>query len=251
MRSDDSMKVRTVVFLSFMILIFVFSSGAANTVGGDHLWEKAFEIAATNENWIPGYVIHNEEVFSRLGIRKERTETHSLLARHDGRDVEVTFLKVLQNGRDITGDFITEFGESIILEEEDYRVEHPFRSSCTVRVDSEESNERQTINGRECVSYRITYENERGLWEGEAWIEAESGIPVAFHGILQSVPRDEKWYTLESLEVSTFFMSTESGDWYPEYAIVDSDIEVVIRLKKTYRGRIKETYTFSDYWRYE
>ena len=95
----------------------------------DPLWQKAVEIASANDNWVPGHVIHREEVYSRMGIRQEKTITHSELQRHEKPDVQVTFLTITQNGKDITEEFTREFGETVILEEDEYRVDHPFRSS--------------------------------------------------------------------------------------------------------------------------
>ncbi|NIQ17898.1 MAG: hypothetical protein GTN43_03755, partial [Candidatus Aenigmarchaeota archaeon] len=43
--------------------------------------------------------------------------------------MEAVFKKVIQNGEDITNQFKEEFYESIILEEQEYTVEHPFRVS--------------------------------------------------------------------------------------------------------------------------
>ena len=105
-----------------MLFIWI-STGAAWGTDQDPLWQKAVEIASANNNWVPGHVIHEEEVYSRIGIRQENTVTHSELQRHQNRDVEVTFLKILQNGRDITEAFTEEFGRTIILEEDEVGAE--------------------------------------------------------------------------------------------------------------------------------
>ena len=238
-----------------VLIIIILSTGLSTTAAWgsdqDPLWQKAVEIASANDNWVPGHVIHREEVYSRIGIRQEKTITHSLLQRYEKRDVEVTFLTINQNGKDITEEFTSEFGETVILEEDEYRVDHPFRSSSLASVEYHRLDKKKTIHGRKCIAYTFTYIDKRGTWEGTAWLEEGSGVPLFVQGKLVSVPFEESWYTLLGLEVATSFTTNENGSWYPESAIVDSRIEVVIKLFQSYKGRVKETYTFSKHWRYE
>jgi hypothetical protein len=229
--------------------------GAAYTVvrASDHdpLWQKAVKIASANDNWVPGYVVHREEVYSRIGIRQEKTITHSQLRRHEKPDVEVTFLTITQNGKDITEEFTSEFGRTVILEEDEYRVDHPFKAYSLGAVEYERLDKIKNIDGHRCIAYEFSYIDKRGTWKGTAWLEEESGVPRFVEGKLVSVPFEEGWYTLLGLEVATSFTTSDNGSWYPERAIVDSRIEVVIKLFQSYRGRVKETYTFSKHWRYD
>jgi hypothetical protein len=234
--------------LSFLFLAIVVSWTTAHAVGQDPLWQKALEIASHNDHWVPGYVVHNEEVFSRIGIRQEKTITHSRVTPHESREVEVTFLQILFNGRDITREFTDEFGTMMILDESEYRVEHPFRESVQSNVEYSRLDKTKNINGNHCLSYDFTYENEKGVWKGTAWIDETTGAPVKVEGVLLSVPLDERWYTTLGLEVTTVFTTDETGAWYPMEAVVDSEIEMVVRKTQTYRSRIRETYTFSEYW---
>jgi hypothetical protein len=165
--------------------------------------------------------------------------------------VKVTFLTITQNGKDITEEFTSEFGETVILEEEEYRVDHPFRSSALGNVEYERLDKRKNFQGQKCVGYDFTYVDKRGTWEGTAWLEEGSGIPRYVEGKLVTVPFEESWYTLLNLDVATSFTTSENGSWYAERAVVNSRIEVVIKLFQSYRGRVKETYTFSKHWRYE
>jgi hypothetical protein len=212
------------------------------------LWQKAVKVASENENWVPGTVIHIEEVYSRIGVRQELNETHSSLKYNNSGEVELTFQQVFQNGKDVTEEFITEFGKTLVLEESEYRVEHPFSDS-GMHVEYTRNGRRRKINGKDCVYFQFTYENEKGVWEGSAWIEEQSGVPVVVDGTLVSVPLDERWYTISKLSICTEYITTDSGAWYPEHAIVDSVIEVEGGFLQSYRGRIKETYNFEDYWR--
>ena len=248
MRNND-FKWATVLITVLFQSLLIFS--VVNASDQDQLWEKAVKIATANNSWVPGYVIHYEEVYSRLGIRQEVTETHSVLQRHDSGDVELTFLKIIQNGRDITEDFVQELGKTLILEESEYRVEHPFHNSPIHNVKYQPTDKNKQINGKKCVLYEFIYSNEKGTWEGSAWLEEESGIPVLVHGELVTVPLDEKWYILSDLKITTEYIINDSGYWYPESAIVDSHIEVDGGFLKTYKGRIKETYKFKDYWEYK
>jgi hypothetical protein len=223
----------------------------SSAVGEDPLWQKALAIASNNEKWVPGFVVHNEEVYSRLGIRQENTETRSELSPHRNREVTVRFLSIVQNGRDITEEFVEEFGESIVLEEHEYRVAHPFRSSAQDRVSYTRQKGKKRIEGSPCIPFEFVYENERGTWRGTAWLEEESGTPLLVEGTLETVPLEEKWYTIAGLETSTTFITDDRGGWYPLSAVVDSRIEVVTKLFQSYKSRVKETYTFRDYWWYD
>ncbi|MGQ9617026.1 MAG: hypothetical protein ACUVWJ_11585 [Spirochaetota bacterium] len=239
----------TIVFLFVLFLAtfgtIFFDTGAADN---DPLWEKAVEIASLNENWVPGYVIHNEAVYSKLGIRIENTETHSNLRKLQDGKVEVIFLKVLQNSRDITEQFKKEIGERIILEEDEYKVEHPFRSFLQQNVSFKRLNKRKVINRKNCVLYEFTYRNEQGTWQGVAWLEEKTGTPVLVQGRLITVPFKDEWCTISGLETTISFYSN-NGDWYPESSIIDSIVEIGDNPSDVYKGRVKETYEFRDYWR--
>jgi hypothetical protein len=237
--------------LFFLSLMLIMTGSTAYTVGQDPLWQRALEIASVNDHWVPGHIVHDEEVYSRIGIRQEKTETYSRITPHEGKEVEVTFLQILFNGRDITKEFTDEFGETMVLEESEYRVEHPFRSSVQANVSYSRLDKSKRIEGSQCVSYAFTYVNERGTWEGTAWLDEKTGTPVLVEGVLVSVPLDEKWYTISGLEITTTFTTDETGAWYPSQAVVDSQIEVVLKQTQTYRSRVKETYTFSEYWWYD
>jgi hypothetical protein len=256
MRSADTQAVtmgKRIVILFIVAAAVLLGEAFALVRAGNHdpLWEKAVKIASANDNWVPGYVVHREEVYSRIGIRQEKTITHSQLTRHEKPDVEVTFLTITQNGRDITEEFTSEFGKTVILEEDEYRVEHPFKTSSLGDVEYKRLDKKKNIDGHRCVAYDFTYVDKRGTWKGTAWLEEQSGVPRYVEGKLVSVPFEEGWYTLLGLEVATSFTINENGSWYPERAIVDSRIEVVIKLFQSYKGRVKETYTFSKHWRYD
>ncbi len=235
-------------FLSVFFFILLLAVSSASET--DNLWQKAVKVASENDNWVPGTVIHIEEVYSRIGVRQELNETYSSLQSNKSGEVELTFQRVIQNGRDVTEEFVQEFGETLVLEESEYCVEHPFSDS-VLHVEYVQKGRRRRINGENCVLYEFTYKNEKGTWEGSAWIEEQSGVPVVVDGTLVSVPLDEKWYTVSKLSISTEYISTASGEWYPQRATVDSVIEVEGDFLQSYKGRIKETYDFEDYWRVE
>jgi hypothetical protein len=245
--------MRRVLWIIPILSVLLCSTLGSTThaVGQDPLWQRAMEIATANENWVPGFVVHLEEVYSGLGIRQEKIETHSSLDRHHNREVEATFLKILENGRDITESFTEEFGKSVVLEEEEYRIEHPFRSLVQESVRFTKTDRVKKIQGIRCAIYSVSYEAERGTWKGTAWLDESTGIPKRVEVELVTVPLDEKWYTILDLQVMTTFITDGNGAWYAEEAVVDSEIEFVVRETKVYRSRIKETYNFSDYWRYE
>jgi hypothetical protein len=241
-------KTSSLFFLSVFSFISLLAVSSASENGT--LWQKAVKVASENENWVPGTVIHIEEVYSRLGVRQELNKTYSSLKSNNSGEVELTFQRVIQNGRDVTEEFVQEFGETLVLEESEYCVEHPFSDS-VLYVDYVQKGRRRRINEKNCVLYEFTYKNEKGTWEGSAWIDEQSGVPVVVDGTLVSVPLDEKWYTISKLSISTEYISTAAGAWYPQHATVDSVIEVEGDFLQSYRGRIKETYNFEDYWRIE
>ena len=247
--------------ICFLILLFFFTLVFFEAFSSeqDLLWQKAVEVAAANSDWIPEKVIHYEEVYSRLGIRQEVTETHSTLQKLESGEVELTFEKVVYNGRDITEEFLEEFGKTLILEESEYHVEHPFQripakltdAPQNKAVEYEQKGRTRTILGKSCILYEFIYTNEKGTWEGTAWLEESTGIPVLVEGTLVTVPLDEKWYTISDLKIITEYVTNGNGAWYPGKSIVDSSIEMDGGLLHTYKGRIKETYSFGNYRRYK
>jgi hypothetical protein len=231
--------------------LLLFAACSAFSSAEDPLWQKAVEVATANLNWIPEKVVLLEEVYSRLGLRQEVTETYSTLRRENSGQVELTFQKVISNGRDVTDDFIQEFGKTMNLDESEYRVEHPFHSSNEYGVESTKKGKRRHMLGKSCVQYDFTYRNEKGTWQGTAWLEEETGVPLLVEGTLVSVPLDEKWYIVSELSIHTEYTTNGNGGWYPSSAVVDSVIEVDGGLLNSYKGRIRETYTFSDYRKYD
>ena len=88
--------------LIIMLLLHVLVFSAVRASEQDPLWQKAMQIAAANDSWVPGHVIHYEEVYSRIGLRQELTETHTTLHRYDAGnveagEVELTFLNLNLN----------------------------------------------------------------------------------------------------------------------------------------------------------
>jgi hypothetical protein len=233
------------------ILFLFFAVCGAFSSDEDTLWQKAVEIASKNVSWIPESVIHYEEVYSRIGFRQEVTETHSTLRKQESGEVELTFHKVITNGRDITEEFVQEFGKTLTLDESEYRVEHPFHPASEYRVEYRQKGRKKNIEGRSCVQYEFTFRNEKGTWEGTAWLEELTGIPMLVEGTLLSVPLDERWYMVLDLKIITEYITNGNGGWYPSKSIVDSFIEVDGGPLHTYKGRIKETYRFMDYRKYE
>lgn len=66
---NSSFKLLNLTIIMLLLYVLVFSASHASEQ--DPLWQKAMEIAAANANWVPGHVIHFEEVYSRIGLRQE------------------------------------------------------------------------------------------------------------------------------------------------------------------------------------
>ncbi|MFW6139253.1 MAG: hypothetical protein ACOC7U_08780 [Spirochaetota bacterium] len=217
----------------------------------DALWQKAVSIASMNNNWVPGKVICVEESFNWLGFQEDQLKTHSTLYRTGDGKVKCDISKIFQDGKDITNEFIGKYGDSMLLEKNEYRVEHPFRPSVQDQVTYTQRNKKKTIYGKRCMLYDFEYQNDIGVWKGTAWLEQNSGVPVLVEGTLQSVPVEKKYYTITNMEITASFAANGNGEWFPEQAVVDYNMKVGDKLFQTYRGRIKETYKFSNHWRYQ
>jgi hypothetical protein len=216
--------------------------------GQDELWQKAITIVETNQ-WIPGQMVEDEQVFNTKGKLEEQTETHVQLLRQNQDKVEWKLLKCIRDGKDITKKTREEVDGILDIEatQDVLDLETPFEPSYQDQISFKRLDQQKTIQGKQCVAFQYTYAEEEAVLEGIAWLEEQTGIPYEIHSAL-SGSFEEDDVTMSDLKQIHRYTYTPQGAWY----LVESEVDLKIELKSLlfkFKGQVRSVTTYSDYWK--
>ena len=238
--------MRTLLIL-ILALTAPASAVAQTALPSDTLWQKAVAIAAANARWVPGLLVEKETTKNTKGRVEEATEVHVRLFENEAGAIDADVLNVLENG-----ETITEAAEALVLaslEEElaEDEADNPFKPAVQHNVVARRLASAQPMEGRHAVAFAYTQRTATTTWEGTAWLDAETGVPLRLEARPQDMPSDDDGVTVTALSTRTVY-NAEADAWYPAQVQVDLAFELKYALFLTYRGTVENVTTLSQYW---
>ncbi len=215
----------------------------------DSLWQKAVAIAAANAHWVPGLLIDREITKNDTGETEETTEVHVKLFLNASGGIDVEVLKVMENSQDVT-----DAARSLVLaslEEElaGDEADNPFAPDVQPKIQVRPLSLSRTIGGRRAVGFAYTQQTSSTTWQGSAWLDAETGVPLSFEAQPQDMPPAEDKVTITALSLRTTY-NTQPEAWYPTRIQVDLAFVLKYALVFTYTGTLENTTTLQEYWHF-
>lgn len=248
-RSLTESALRIIAVLSITTFGLFYSIKAAE---GDELWQKAVAIASANEHLVPGSIHQIDKMFDEKGELKETSEIYLAVEKGTKRRLSIKLLKATTNNRDVTNKVRKDVEKQLNNTEEDELYQtFPFMASVQKNTHYRREESRRVIERKNCVSYAFTYGDEEETWQGTAWLEEKSGIPVETEASLTSVPYEEEGIKVFEVVLTASYEYAENGEWYPKSLMVDARIEGIKKSTKAMTGRVTTMYRFSNYWAYE
>jgi len=236
-----------------LLILFLFTVFGLPKIGTaaptDSLWQKAVEISAASEDWVPGLIIEKEEVFDEDGKLEESSEVHLRFIPEKNGEIAIKLIKAIENGKEVTEEARDEI-EKYLQELEEDEEDNPFNPGVQQNITIKRLNRTRVINDKKCIAYEYKQKTKDAEWYGTAWLEVGTGIPVEVQSEPDPLPPIEEGVEAESLSVIIRYDYTAEGAWYVKEAIVDIGIKVKILPLVTFKGTVHNVTTFSEYWKY-
>ncbi len=232
------------------------SRGPAAAPGAAGLWQKAVAIHRRNRDWYPERISVLSEVLNRHGEPSSVTQlTFSLRPGADGR-LRTDLTRALKNGEDTTEKMRSKVTISNPKEGQaaeggyTYSVsisDSPFNPERQEAVSFTASNEKRLLFGHPCQRFEFTYQTtivskgkrEKLTWNGMAWLEEGSGLPVKLEFSLAPLPS-----RIRSLWAIYLYDTARPDKWILNEITISGHGGFLFFTK-----RFRSTTTFSQYRR--
>ncbi len=221
--------------------------------GPDSLWSMAVSLAEANTRWVPGTIYMRMQEVDKHGEPKDEGGHEVWTRLYLGEDGEVAseMIKVLDDGEDVTEEERARLaGEEAGEDDDDGDGGHmtlegysPFDPGHQDRIVVLATGRQEEVDGRQCFVFEFEDEREGKDREekvlGEAWLEAETGIPLKLGYTTDPLPkRVKKMYT-------TVLYDYDGPDaWYAGSLSLKATGGILF-IKKHFSMSL----AFSDYWR--
>ena len=244
-------KLVRVLFISFFIACGTVWVPVFATEKAEDLWQKAVQIVAQSQQYVPGQVHTHVEEFNTRGKVTKDEETWLQLIADQSNQIKTKCLKALENGKDVTereNQHLDQYDtsnskkssrRSLSFGNDDL---NPFVPKVQKDVFYHPTDRKETLNGQECVLYEYTWKKDaEKIQKGTAWLAADTGIPLLLKFTLDPKPKYVK-----SFEATANYNHQDGGLWYPETGDMEASggfwfIHFHVRVH----------FTLSDYWLFQ
>jgi len=189
------------------------------------LWLKTVDIHRLNRDWYPERISVLSEILNRRSEPYSVTQLYFSLRMGANGRLHTELTRALKNGEDTTEKMkakvtIGNPRESLTPEDENtYSVsisDSPFNPDHQNAVSFSASGEKQLLFGHLCHRYEFTYQtaivskgkSEKLTWNGMAWLEERSGLPVKLEFSVSPLPS-----RIRSLWAIYLYDTAQLGKW--------------------------------------
>ncbi len=181
-------------------------------IAGDALWQRAVAISAFNRGLVPGNWVEREEIFDPEG------DSHLVSRRHvsfsqTGSKVNVNLVEAISNGVPIT-DQLRETFDKISARFSMKPQYNPFRPAVQKDVSAKRDGRTRRDGEDVWVAYDYSQKTESGRWQGTAWIDETTGVPVELNARLTGLPKMDDRDKIREVVVNVTFVSGKEKRWY-------------------------------------
>ena len=212
------------------------------------LWQKAVQIAARNQNWVPGEAYTRTEVMNTKGKLEHVEESEFRILRRQGGEVKTEIVRVVRDGKDETAQARKKQQEAEKKNPDKaggktFRVgRSPFLPEVQDSVTVQPLDSTATIDGKRCAGFRFEELVPRGRKiVGTAWLDVQTGAPVLLEFEPRPLPKRVK-----KMRTQIRYRWTPEGDWYPVEMTMSGEGGFLF-IKKRFRSVIR----LSKHWRAE
>ncbi|MEE8300807.1 MAG: hypothetical protein V3S24_00050 [Candidatus Tectomicrobia bacterium] len=210
---------------------------------GDELWDKAVKIAANNSSIYPGTMVEHERVYDLKGRLEEYTRSHYRLRFDEQKGLQVTLVKAEKDNVDVTADKAKEVDPADLLTGED----NPFDPSMQPQVTARRART-TTLDGRQVIVYTYTQQTTEALWQGQAYLDATTGVPVKIEAATNQTIQEENM-KLSNINLTVFYTTLPDGSWGQDKMLLTMDLKMAVMPLVSFKGKVKSEIEFADFRR--
>ncbi len=233
---------KALLLLGVAAVLFAPRLGSAQS----ELWQKAVQIAARNQDWVPGEAYTRTEVMNKKGKLEHVEESELRILPDEQGQVRTEIVRVVKDGKDETAKARKKQRESE-KKSSDRGGKHPFRTGRSPflpevqdSVQVQPLDSVAVIDSTRCAGFRFEEQVPGGRKiVGTAWLDVESGAPV----VLEFEPRPFPKH-VKAMRTRILYKSTGDGGWYPVEMVVSGEGGFLF-VKKRFRSTIR----LSKHWR--
>lgn len=210
------------------------------------LWQKAVQLYAENQHWMPQKMTMQFEFLNRDDEPEDVTISKYKISVNEDNEFEVQLLAVIHNGENITESELEKQKNSDdgLVGAENMKItaeDSPFHPNNRDNVTVNETNIIKMIEGHQCQGYRYTLTCVDKTKIGTAWLDIETGAPILNQYTTDPLPKRVK-----EMEHTTHFTHDPKRDLFHIKETQFEGVGGFWFFKKKFRGTI----TFSNFGSY-
>lgn len=208
----------------------------------DELWDKAVTIAGNNSSIYPRTMVEHERVYDLSGRLEEYTRSEYRLQFDLQKGLQVQLVKAEQNNLDFTAEKAKEpLDPADMMTNED----NPFDPWLQQEVTARRART-ITLDGRQVVVYNYTQTTKEALWKGEAYLDAETGVPVKIETATDYTVKEGNT-ELSNMNMTVLYTIRPDGSWVQDRTLLTMDIKAPVTPLVSFKGKVKTEIEFADF----
>ena len=227
---------------------------ASEPTADDRLWQKAVAVADRNHHWVARSFSEQRRVFDADGDLRSSSDSRFVVSGPSRSALKVRVIASQKDGADNLAERQRELEKNQARQNNSgqQRAEHPFASENQSRVSYRALPASRDLeqNGRRYRAFAYTQRTERGTWDGVAYIDTQSGMPlrlVSQARVASLPPSEDKKARLRSLQVRVDYNTSSAQTWRAKAVHLQLELSYQLASLLSFDGRVKNIYHFQQY----
>ncbi len=209
----------------------------------DPLWQRAAAYL-THHIWVPGEMTVTESVFTMAGELEEERRVVMRLTPHRGDTLQRRLITATENGEEIAAAIRSQLEGPIALSA--VLGDSPFAPLEGQRVTHWRTGRQREIEGRTCIGFGYRFTTADAEIEGMAWLERDSGLPLAVTAAVVSVPFEADGATITAYSETNHFVLSDRGECLLKR--LHTRMEILVGGAQR---RVTTDHRFERHWRWQ
>ncbi|MEE8300810.1 MAG: hypothetical protein V3S24_00065 [Candidatus Tectomicrobia bacterium] len=208
----------------------------------DELWDKAVQIAGNNSSIYPGTMVEHERVYDLSGRLEEYTRSEYRLQFDLHKGLQAQLVQAEKNNLDITAEKAKEsLDPADMMTGEDNPFDPLLQQEVTAR-----RVRTITLDGRQVAVYTYRQKTQEALWQGEAYLDAETGVPVKIETATDRTVKEGNT-ELSNMNLTVLYTTRPDGSWVQDRTLLTMDIKAPVMPLVSFTGKVKNEIEFADF----